>query len=147
MLIAEFYDWIKAFHLIFVICWMAGLLYLPRLFVYHSELKYGSAEDKLLQTMERKLLRIIMNPAMVFTIIFGIWLMQIYGFKNLGIWFHIKITLVILMILFHHFLGKRRKDFEKGTNKYGTKFYRIINEVPAILMVLIVILVIVKPMQ
>ncbi len=82
---AEYYDWIKAFHLIFVISWMVGLLYLPRLFAYHSLVKFGSPEDKMLQVMERKLLRIIMNPAMIISIALGLWLAQIYGFKNLGI--------------------------------------------------------------
>ena len=142
---AEYYDWIKAFHLIFVISWMAGLFYLPRLFVYHCELQIGSKEDKIFQTMEKKLLRIIMNPAMILTVISGLLLAQIYGFKNLGGWFHAKFTLVAIMIYLHHFLSKRRKDFEKGENKRSAKFYRIINEVPAILMILIVILVIVKP--
>jgi putative membrane protein len=144
---AEYYDWIKAFHLIFVISWMVGLLYLPRLFVYHSEVSQGSPEDKMLQVMERKLLKIIMNPAMVISIILGLWLAQIYGFKNLGGWFHIKITLVIIMIYFHHFLGKRRKDFVNGINKYSSKFYRIINEIPSISMIIIVVMVIVKPFQ
>jgi putative membrane protein len=142
---AEYYDWIKAFHLIFVISWMVGLFYLPRLFVYHSELQPGSSEDKLFQTMERKLMRIIMLPAMILTIILGLWLSHIYGFKNLGGWFHIKMTLVLVLVYFHHFLGKRRKDFTLGKNKYGPKFYRIINEVPTLIMVATVILVIVKP--
>lgn len=144
---AEYYDWIKSFHLIFVISWMAGLLYLPRIFVYHSRVRSGGPEDKLFQVMERKLLRMIMNPAMILTIVLGLWLAQIYGFKNLGSWFHIKVTLVMILIYFHHFLGKRRKDFEHGINKYSAKFYRIINEVPSILMIIIVILVIVKPFR
>ncbi len=109
---AEYYTWLKALHLIFVISWMAGLFYLPRLFVYHCELEIGSKEDKMFQTMERRLLRVIMNPAMILSIIFGLWVAQIYGFKHLGVWFHIKMTLVLIMIYFHHFLGKRRKDFE-----------------------------------
>ena len=142
---AEYYNWIKAFHLIFVISWMVGLFYLPRLFVYHSELQPGSSEDKLFQTMERKLMRIIMLPAMILTIILGLWLGYIYGFKNLGAWFHIKMTLVLALVYFHHFLGKRRKDFMLERNKYGPKFYRIINEVPTLIMVATVILVIVKP--
>jgi len=143
---AEYYDWIKAFHLIFVISWMAGLLYLPRLFVYHSELQPGSQEDKLFQTMEKKLMRIIMLPAMILTIVFGIGLVQIYGLQNLGGWFHVKMTLVLIMLYFHHFLGRRRADFERGENKYRAKFYKIINEVPTLLMVVIVIMAIVKPL-
>ncbi len=142
---AEYYEWIKAFHLIFVISWMSGLFYLPRLFVYHSELQPGSQEDKLFQTMERKLMKIIMLPAMILTIIFGLWLAQIYGLKNLGGWFHTKMTIVLIMLYFHHFLSSRRKDFVRGKNKYRAKFYRIINEVPTILMIVMVIMVIVKP--
>ncbi len=144
---AEYYMWLKALHLIFVISWLAGLFYLPRLFVYHCALEIGSKEDKMFQTMERRLLRFIMNPAMILSIIFGLWVAQIYGFKHLGVWFHIKMTLVLIMIYFHHFLGKRRKDFENGRNKYSAKFYRIINEVPTILMIAIVILAIVKPFE
>jgi protoporphyrinogen IX oxidase len=146
-MMAEYYDWIKSFHLIFVISWMVGLLYLPRLFVYHSNVMHGSPEDKMLQVMERKLLRFIMNPAMILTLIFGLWLAQIYGFKNLGGWFHIKMTLVLVLVYYHHYLGRRRKDFEKGINKHGDKFYKILNEVPSLLMVAIVIIVIVKPFQ
>lgn len=144
---AEYYMWLKAFHLIFVISWLAGLFYLPRLFVYHCELKTGSKEDKLFQTMERKLLRVIMNPAMILTLVFGLWIAQIYGFKNLGGWFHIKMILVVIILYFHHFLARRRKDFEKGKNKYSAEFYRIINEIPAVLMIAIVILAIVKPFE
>ena len=144
---AEYYDWIKAAHLIFVISWMVGLLYLPRIFVYHSELKHGSSECILFQTMEKKLMRIIMLPAMIFSIILGLMLAHIYGFKNLGMWFHIKSFLVILMIFFHHFLGRVRKKFEMGVNKYDSKFFRIINEIPTALMIVIIILVIVKPFQ
>ncbi len=144
---AQYYEWIKAFHIIFVISWMVGLLYLPRLFVYHSEVKAASPQDLLLQVMERKLLRIIMTPAMILTVVSGLWLAQIYGFKNLSGWFHVKATMILMLLYFHHFLGKRRKDFEKGANKHSSKFYRIINEVPSILMIIIIIMVIVKPFQ
>lgn len=143
----EYYNWIKAFHLISVISWMVGLLYLPRLFVYHSELQPGSGEYKLFITMERKLAKIIMLPAMIVTVILGIWLAYIYGFKNLGSWFHAKMLLVIIMLGFHHFLGRIRKDFENGRNKYRAKFYRLMNEIPTILMIATVILVIVKPFE
>jgi protoporphyrinogen IX oxidase len=144
---AEYYNWIKAFHLIFVISWMAGLFYLPRLFVYHCGFKSGSESDILFQIMEKRLLRIIMLPAMIMSLALGIWLASIYGFKNLGGWFHVKFTAVLLMLYFHHFLGKRRKDFEKGENKYSAKFYRIINEIPPVLMIIIVIMAIVKPFE
>lgn len=142
---AEYYDWIKAFHLIFVISWMVGLFYLPRLFVYHTEIIPGSNEDKIFQKMEKNLLRIIMNPAMILSFILGLFLAHVYGYKNLGGWFHLKFTLVLILVFFHHFLGRRRKDFEAGKNKYTAKFYRIINEVPAILMIIIIIMVIIKP--
>ena len=142
---AEYYEWLKAFHLIFVISWMAGLFYLPRIFVYHTQVAIGSNEDKIFQTMERKLLRIIMTPAMILSLVSGLWLADIYGFKNLGGWFHVKATLVLIMLFVHHFLGARRKDFEKGSNKHSEKFYRFLNEVPAVLMIIIVIMVIVKP--
>lgn len=142
---AEYYDWFKAFHLIFVIFWMAGLLYLPRLYVYHSQVKQGSDQDILFQLMERRLLRIIMNPAMIISIILGLLIAYIYGFKNLGVWFHIKMTLVLILVYYHHFLAKVRKYFEKGENKYSSNFFRVINEVPGLIMVVTVILVIVKP--
>lgn len=142
---AEYYDWLKAFHLIFVIFWMAGLLYLPRLYVYHSQVKQAGEQDILFQLMEKRLLRIIMNPAMIISIILGLCLAYIYGFKNLGIWFHVKMTLILLMVYYHHFLAKVRKSFEFGTNKYSSNFFRVINEVPGVIMIAVVILVVVKP--
>lgn len=142
---AEYYDWLKAFHLIFVIFWMAGLLYLPRLYVYHSQVKKDSDQDILFRLMEKRLLRIIMNPAMIISIILGLLIAYIYGFKNLGIWFHIKMSLVLILTYYHHFLGKVRKAFESGNNQYSSKFFRVINEVPGLIMVITVILVIVKP--
>lgn len=141
----EYYNWLKSFHLIFVISWMAGLLYLPRIFVYHAEVITGSNEDKTFQNMEKRLLKYIMNPAMILTLIFGLWIAWIYGFKNLGIWFHIKSTLVICLIGFHHYLAKMVKVFAQGKNNHSAKFYRIINEIPTVMMIAIVILVIVKP--
>jgi len=144
---AEYYLWIKSLHLIAVISWMGGLLYLPRLFAYHADVAFGSETDKIFQTMERRLLRIIMNPAMIATYILGLMLASIYGMKSLGAWFHIKFTLVILLSIIHGLLAKWRKNFVIGNNKHSSKFYRIINEVPAILMIIIVILVIVKPLD
>ncbi len=144
---AEYYEWIKSFHLIFVISWMVGLLYLPRIFVYHSEAIAGSEQDKIFQTMEKKLLRIIMTPAMVFSIVLGLMLAHIYGYKNLGMWFHLKMFLVFILLVFHHFLARIRKNFEKGINKYSSKFFRMINEIPTLVMIFTVILVIVKPFQ
>lgn len=141
----EYYLWVKSLHLFAVIAWMVGLFYLPRLFVYHSLVKVGSNEDKIFQTMEQKLLRIIMNPAMIITLITGLILAKIYGFKNLGIWFHVKSSFVIVLMYFHHYLAKRRKDFVNGSNKFSDKFFRIINEVPSVCLIVIIIMVIVKP--
>ncbi|MGB4191384.1 MAG: protoporphyrinogen oxidase HemJ [Rickettsiales bacterium] len=143
----EYYLWIKSFHLIFVISWMAGLFYLPRLYVYHCQVPKGGDQDKLFQIMEKRLLKFIMNPAMIISVVLGFLLAKMYGFKNLGTWFHIKMTLALVLIYFHHFLGRRRKDFEKGLNTYSSNFYKIINEIPTVLMIIMVILVIVKPFQ
>ncbi len=139
----ENYDIIKIIHIIAVISWLAGLLYLPRIFVYHTQTNFGSEADKILQTMERKLLRYIMNPAMIIALICGLYLANEIGFEF--IWLHIKITLVLALVFYHHFLAKCRKNFASGKNKYSQKFYRIINEVPTILMIIIVALVILKP--
>ncbi len=134
---------IKSLHIIFVIAWMCGLFYLPRLFVYHTKAQIGSELDLTLQIMERKLLKIIMNPAMILSFIFGFWLIHLIGFS--GGWLHLKTTLVLALAGFHGFLSKCRKDFAAGKNKHSEKFYRIINEVPTILMIAIVFLVILKP--
>ncbi|MCP5369866.1 MAG: protoporphyrinogen oxidase HemJ [Rickettsiaceae bacterium] len=143
----EYFLWYKVAHIIAVICWMAGLFYLPRLFVYHSNIEPGSETDLLFQTMERRLLRGIMNPAMVATYIFGILIAYIYGIEALGIWFHIKVLAVLALSAFHGFLAKCRKDFVNGINKNSANFFRIINEIPTILLIIIVIMVIVKPFE
>jgi putative membrane protein len=139
------YLWIKAFHLIAVISWMAALLYLPRLYVYHADAVPGSDVDKTLQLMEKKLLRFIMNPAMIVTFSLGIALVAVVGMHNLGGWFHLKLMLVIILAALHGMMAKWRKDFERGNNIRSAKFYRIINEIPAVIMVVIVILAVVKP--
>jgi putative membrane protein len=126
---------------------MAGMLYLPRLYVYHADAKPGGDASELLKIMERRLLRFIINPAMIATWIFGLWLANIYGWENLKTagWFHAKISLVILMQVCHAFLARWRKDFAADRNTHTAKFYRIINEVPTVLMIVIVLLVVVKP--
>lgn len=139
----ETYDLIKILHIVSVISWMAGLLYLPRIFVYHTQVKSGGEADLILQTMERKLLRYIMNPAMILTFLFGFYMVSQIGF-DMG-WIHAKITLVLVLAGFHGFLSKCRKNFASGKNKYSQKFFRIINEVPTVLMIIIVALVILKP--
>jgi putative membrane protein len=139
----ELYDVAKILHIVAVISWLAGLLYLPRIFVYHTQVATGSETDKIFQTMERKLLRYIMNPAMILTFIFGLYLANEIGFEFH--WLHAKLTLVAILTFYHHLLGRWRKDFVKGQNKHGQKFFRIINELPTVLMIAIVTLVILKP--
>lgn len=138
------YEWVKAAHIISVIAWMAGMLYLPRLFVYHCAAPIGSTQSETFKVMERRLLKAIINPAMIATWIFGLWLAWL-GSWYLAPWLHAKFVLVLVMSGVHGFLSRSVKDFAKDGNRRPEKFYRIINEVPAILMVLIVILVVVKP--
>lgn len=144
---ANYYEWIKALHVIAVISWMAGMFYLPRLYVYHTGAKKDSEMDKTFKVMERKLLRFIMNPAMIVTLITGFLNAKIYGFVALGMWFHIKMTAVVILVMFHGFLARQRKIFERGENQYSEKFYRIMNEVPTICMLIAVVMVIVKPFE
>lgn len=140
------YPWIKALHIIAVIAWMAGLLYLPRLFVYHCGAERGSDSASMLEVMERKLLRFIMNPAMIAAFVFGGLLLLTPGaFDGARGWLHAKGALVVVLTLAHAMMGIWRKGFEAGANRHSAKFYRIANEAPAVLMIAIVILVIVKP--
>jgi putative membrane protein len=139
----ELYDVFKILHLASVISWLAGLLYLPRIFVYHVQVTPNSETDKIFQTMERRLLRFIMTPAMILTFAFGLYLASEIGFGFA--WLHIKLTLVLILAGYHGFLSVCRKNFAKGQNKHSQKFYRIINEVPTILMIAIIALVILKP--
>ena len=143
----DYFFFYISIHIIAVMSWMAGMLYLPRLFMYHTKAKSGSDMDEMFKVMERRLLRIIMNPAMLLTYFFGLLTAYIYGFVALGIWFHLKMLSVLLLTACHGFLAKCRKDFANGKNKYSAKFYKIINELPTILMVFIVILVVVKPFE
>jgi putative membrane protein len=144
---ADYFMWYKAIHVICVISWMAAMFYMPRLFVYHTRAEVGSEMDKTFQQMEYKLLKIIMTPSMILTYCFGILIAYIYGFVALGVWFHIKMTAVLGLTIFHGILAKWRKDFLKGTNKHSEKFYRLINEIPPILMIIAVVMVIVKPFE
>ena len=141
----DYYEIFKVLHIISLISWMAGMFYLPRLFVYHVDVKIGSETDEVFKIMERRLLRIIINPAMISTLIFGLLLTYIYGFKAVGIWFHIKMFAVILLFGLHGFFARCRKNFENGKNAYSSRFFRIINEVPVVLMIICVIMVIIKP--
>src|SRR5215467_4111853 len=136
--------WLKALHIIAVISWMAGLLYLPRLFVYHSEAPRGSPEHATFRVMERRLLRGIMNPAMVVVWVTGPLLAWQLGVYRDG-WLMGKVVLVALLTVYHHLLARWRKAFAQEANAHTPSFYRILNEVPALLMVGVVVLVVVKP--
>ncbi|TCZ64058.1 protoporphyrinogen oxidase HemJ [Roseicella aquatilis] len=144
--LAPFYPWVKALHLISVIAWMAGLFYLPRLFVYHSQVPPGSEQDALFKVMERRLIRAIMNPAMIAVWIFGITLVLTPGVVDWTAgWWHVKLTSVLGMTWFHHHLSLGRKAMERGERPRTERYWRAMNEVPTVLMIAIVIMVIVKP--
>lgn len=139
------YEWFKALHLIAVISWMAGLLYLPRLFVYHADAEKGSELSETFKIMERRLLRVIMNPAM-----FVVWIaggLMLYANASLlgSGWMHVKLTAVVLLTVFHHALARWRKKFLKDENARPAKFYRRVNEIPTLLMIIIVVMVLVRP--
>ncbi|WP_238372147.1 protoporphyrinogen oxidase HemJ [Heliomarina baculiformis] len=139
------YPWTKALHIISVIAWMAGLFYLPRLFVYHVEKRELSGLPKVFEVMEYRLLKAIMNPAMVATWVFGLCLVFTPGIVDWGmVWPWTKAISVLGMTWFHHWLALRRKDFMKGRNSVTSRQYRMMNEVPTVLMVVIVISVVVR---
>jgi protoporphyrinogen IX oxidase len=143
------YEWIKAFHLIAVIAWLAGMLYLPRLFVYHCAAETGSVQSETFKTMERRLLRIIINPAMIATWVLGLWLAwhgpdSRYGWFASG-WLLAKVALVLVLSALHGWCARWTKDFAADRNRHSQRFYRVINEIPAALMAAIVILAVVKP--
>ena len=136
----------KSLHLIAVISWMAGLLYLPRIFVYHVENLKDKNTSSVFKTMEKKLYFYIMTPAMILTWVFGLILISSLGFEVLSaIWIKLKLLLVILLTLYHFYLSKLLSDFNLDQNTKSSKFFRIINEVPTILLILIVFIVIFKP--
>lgn len=142
----EYYHWYKAFHIIAVIAWLAGMLYLPRLFVYHAATNNSAETSETFKIMEKKLLKYIMNPAMVASYIFGILIItQSVSYYMSSGWLHAKLTLVLILSATHGYFAKLVKDFAQDNNQHTEKFYRIINEVPTILMIAIVILVVVKP--
>lgn len=143
---SEIYLWVKAFHIMAVMSWMAGLFYLPRLFVYHVEqVEIGSPTDKMFQTMEYRLLKAIMNPAMIITWILGLILVLTPGLVDWSdTWPWVKGFCVIAMTIFHIWLGKKRKDFVAGVNVLTGRQYRVMNEAPTLLMIAIVLSVILK---
>jgi len=136
--------WIKALHVIAVIAWMAGMLYLPRLFVYHCEAEIGSKQSETFKVMERRLLKAIINPAIIVAWLAGLYLAWTGGFIW-DTWFHVKFTAALAMSGLHGFYSRWQKAFAADRNRHSQKFYRIINEVPTVLMIVIVIMVIVKP--
>ena len=138
------YFWIKALHVIAVISWMAGMLYLPRLFVYHAEVASGSPQSEIFKRMERRLLRAIINPAMIATWLAGLWLAW-RGFGFSGGWLHAKIGLVVLMSAVHRYLAGAMRKFAEDRNKKSARHWRLVNEIPTLLMIAIVVLVVVKP--
>jgi len=143
--LSDIYLYVKWLHIVSVISWMAGLLYLPRLYVYHVEMAEGQSAQ-MLEIMERRLLRAIMGPAMIATWIFGTLLLLTPGIVDFGqAWVWIKLASVLGMTWFHHWLGKRRKDFLDGTNSVSGRGYRLMNEVPTVLMLVIVAMVVIKP--
>jgi protoporphyrinogen IX oxidase len=145
----DIYGWIKAFHIIAVIAWMAGMLYLPRLFVYHCAAEKGSVQSETFKVMERKLLRAIINPAMIATWVLGLALAWLgpdphYGWFASG-WLQAKLVFVLILSAVHGLFARWVKAFAVDSNRYSQRFYRIINEVPTIIMIVIVILVVLKP--
>ena len=142
----NYYLLFKSLHLIAVISWMAGLLYLPRIFVYHVENSEKKEATEIFETMERKLYFFIMRPAMIATWLFGIILIYINGLDVLSqLWMHIKLGLVVLLTIYHEYLGICLKSLKLKTNTKTSKFFRIINEVPTILLIFIIFIVIFKP--
>jgi putative membrane protein len=140
------YLWAKAFHVIAVIAWMAGMFYLPRLYVYHCDLRLGSAESERFKVMERRLLKQIINPAMIATWTFGILLVVTPGIIDWSAgWWHVKLAMVLLMSGLHGALSRWRRDFLEDRNTRPPRFYRIANEVPTVLVIVIVVMVIVRP--
>jgi putative membrane protein len=141
---SSLYLWLKAAHVIAVIAWMAGMLYLPRLFVYHAMAEAGSAQSETFKVMERRLLKAIINPAMIATWVLGLWLAWEGGFVKAG-WLHGKLALVLALSALHGLFARYVKDFAADRNTRSPKFYRVVNELPTLLLIGIVILAIVKP--
>ncbi|KAA0597618.1 putative membrane protein [Azospirillum lipoferum] len=139
------YEWIKALHVISIIAWMAGLLYLPRLFVYHCQVPAGSETSETFKVMERRLLRAIMNPAMIAAYVFGITMIVLTPEWMKQGWLHAKLLFVLLLTASHMMMARWRRDFAEDRNTRPQRFYRIANEVPTLLMIGIVIFVVVKP--
>ena len=141
----EYYSLIKAFHIISVTAWMAGMLYLPRLFVYHADAAVGSELSETLKVMERRLSKAIMNPAMIASFIFGVWMLVLVPEQLEETWMQWKIFALVGMTGMHGLLSRWRRFFERDANMLSAKTYRMINEVPTMLMIAIILLVVLKP--
>jgi putative membrane protein len=140
------YPWLKALHIVSVVAWMAGLLYLPRLFVYHAEARPGGEAAETFKLMERRLLRQIMNPTMVATYVFGILLALTPGVVEWSQgWIYIKLAGVAGLTVFHHRLARWRRDFAAAANRHPARVFRLVNEIPTLLLLLIVLMVVAKP--
>ena len=140
------YLYVKALHIIAAVSWMAGLLYLPRLFVYHADTDIGSVRAETFKVMERRLLKAIMNPAMIATFGFGIWMLYLNPTLLLEGWMHVKIVCVLAMAGCHGIFGRIRRQLENDQTPYSSKAYRIWNEVPTVLLIVIVIMAVVEPL-
>ena len=141
----DFYLWVKAVHVIAIIAWMAGMLYLPRLFVYHAAAAVDTATSETFKVMERRLLRAITTPAMIVSLISGAWLILMVPEHLIEGWLHAKIALVIAMVAAHGLLARHRRLFADDQNRQSARYFRILNEVPTVLLIGIIILVIVRP--
>jgi putative membrane protein len=139
------FEWIKALHVIAIISWMAGLLYLPRLMVYHCETAIDSMEDERFKVMERRLMRAIMDPASLVSLVSGVWLTWQAGYGWNDGWFLAKIAAVLGLIAIHGLLGWHRRQFAEGRRHHPARYFRLLNEVPTALMIVIVVMVVVKP--
>lgn len=145
-MLGDAYVWIKAFHIISFITWMAGMLYLPRLFVYHTGVEVGSQASEVFKVMERRLLRFIMNPALIAVFVTGLLLTVNLGSEAFTAgWLHAKITCVVILAAMHGLFARCRRAFAEDRNKHSALFFRITNEVPTLLMIAVVIFVVAKP--
>lgn len=145
-ILVQYYEWVRALHIIAIIAWMAGMLYLPRLFVYHVDAPVGSVQSETFKVMEHRLLRIIINPAMIAAwVLGGLMLYARWDYFMGQPWMHAKLTAVVLMTGLHHAYIKYVKAFAADKNTKTAKFYRILNEVPTILMIVIVVMAVAEP--
>jgi putative membrane protein len=144
--VSDYYEWFKALHVISVMAWMAGMLYLPRLYVYHADAEPGSDKSETFKIMERRLLQAIINPAMVFSVVFGGLMLATPGAIDWSMgWIWVKLAMIVAMLAIHGLLARWRRDFEADRNIRPAKFYRMWNEAPTIPLIVIVIMAIVKP--